>query len=104
MPSVPRAGIVDEADPKAVRLDDVASGERLPKRRIVHVPVHGLDGPKGAQVLEDGGGREVADVEDEVGRAEEAQAGLRKPPRAARKVRVPENRDQARPSRKRPSR
>jgi hypothetical protein len=91
---VARAGVVDEPDAKALGFDHAPGGQRLAKGRLVHVPVHGLDRPDLAQVLEHRGGREVADVEDEIGGAEKAQAVVGKPPDAARQVCVADERDQ----------
>jgi hypothetical protein len=104
MPSVTRARVVDEPDPKALGLDDLLGRQDAAERRVVHVPVDGLDGAELAQIFEHGGGREVADVEDEIGGLEEAEALVGKPPRAARQVGVADERDQRRSSRNRPSR
>jgi len=93
-PAGARARDVGHADANAVELDDVPSRERFPQAWLVHVPVDGLDRAELAQLVEDEGGDDVAEVKDQVGRLAAAQAFLRKPPRAPRQVRVCDDRDE----------
>ncbi len=104
VPSMTRPRVVNEADPEAFSLDDAARRQLAPESRVVHVPVNRLHGAELSQLGEHRGGREVAHVDDEIGGVEQAQARVGKPARAARQVRVADQRDQERPSRKRPSR
>ena len=100
----PRPGVVHQPDPDPFRLDDDPLGQLLEKRGLVDVPVNGRDGGERLQGLEHPCGGEVADVQDEVGRSEDLDAGIRKTARAAGKMRIAEERDQPTSPRKRPSR
>ena len=104
VPSVTRARVVNEAEAKALGLDDPLGGKRPAKRGLVHVPVDGLDGAVLTQLLEHGGGGEVADMKDQLRRIEKAETVVGKSSPAVRQVRVADERDQKRPSRNRPFR
>ena len=104
VPAGCRAGVVHEADPHAFGFDEEPLGQQCTELGIVHVAVHGLDRPELAKLREDGRGREVAHVKDRRRVAEELPARVRQASYAPRKVRVPDERDQGAPSRKRPSR
>src|SRR5215204_768929 len=94
LPAGARARDVGHADANAVDLDYVPLRERFPQPWLVHVPVDGLDPAEPAQLVEDEGGDDVAEVEDHAGRLAAAQAFLRKAPRAPRQVRVCDDRDE----------
>jgi hypothetical protein len=99
---------VDEPDPRLRRVDLEPLGEQRSERRLVDVAANGVQGrPERAQVLEGRQARDVACVQDQVGRAQQLDAALREPPRPARQVRVRDDRDERQvqmPFRKRPSR
>ena len=102
----PRPGNVHEADPDTVHLDHLPLRERLAQGRLVHVPVHRLERAECAQLLEDGGRHDVAEVEDQVGRLAAPEALVGQPPRATREMRVGDDSysNQVTPSRNAPSR
>jgi hypothetical protein len=66
--------------------------------------VHGLDPDEFAQLVERRGGGHVTDVQGDRRLLEHADAFPRQRPTTAREVRIAEERDQNRPSTKRPSR
>ena len=70
------------------------SGSAARSAGIVLVAVHRLDRRQRAQLVEHARGREVARVEDQPGAAEQREALVRQPARAARHVRVGEQRDE----------
>jgi hypothetical protein len=88
-----RPRIVHDAEPGLPQLDHRLRRKERPQFRLVDVPVHGVDRRELAQLIEHAQRDEVAGVDDQVGRRELAQAGIRQPPRAARQVRVGEDRD-----------
>jgi hypothetical protein len=100
----PASRVVDEADPDALCLHDAALGELRAKRRLVHVPVHRLDGGERPQLVEERGGGEVADVQDERGALQEPAAAFREAARAAREMRIADERDQRKSGTNAPSR
>ena len=81
---------VDDPDPQSLELDDERRREQRPHLGVVGVPVHRVHGREGGQLAEDRGRDEVACVDDGAGAAQEGDAPLRQPPRAAREVRVAE--------------
>lgn len=91
-----RTGDVDDADPRPFDLHDPLLRQRLAQRGLVHVPVHGVDRRKRAQLLEHREHHEVAGVHDQVGDGQLCRARVRKPPRAARQVCVGDDRDAGR--------
>jgi len=64
--TAPRPGVVDHPDPDAAQLDLQPVGERAGERPVV-VAEHGVDGPPGAEGVEQVGGDDVAGVEHDVG-------------------------------------
>ena len=84
---------VDDPDPGAFDFDHPLLRQRLPKPRLVHVAVDGLDRPERPQLLEHRKSDEVAGVDDEVGSLERVQARLRQPPPAPRQVSVGDDRE-----------
>jgi hypothetical protein len=95
---------VNKADTQALRLGRRANGQRRAQGPIVHVPLDSGDGAVDTQILEHRGRREVARMEDRVGLGEQADAFARERARAARQMRVSEQRDQNRSGRKAPFR
>jgi hypothetical protein len=90
-----RTRIVDESDAQARMLELGALGEPCPHLGSVDVAVDRLrrrDPPEGVQDVER---RQVARVEDELGFAEERDAGVREPAPTARQVGVADDREQA---------
>ena len=98
------AWIVDQPDPQALRLDDRALGQRRLEVGLVHVPVDGLEVNDSPKLLQDGGRGHVPEVQGDGRLLQDAHAVGRQRSAAARKVRIAEERDQKRPSTKRPSR
>jgi hypothetical protein len=96
---------VDHPDPNPADLDHAPLRERLAERGLVHVPVHRLNRAELAQLVEYGDRDDVAEVEDQIGLPAAAQTRIGEPPRAARQVRVRDDRDPGQlSSRNRPSR
>jgi len=94
LPARPRAGVVDQADAGAFDLHRVLVGEGLLQRRLVHVPVHRLDGrAERPQLLEERRRDEVPAVEDQVGPAQEPRAFVRQRTAAAREMRIGDDGD-----------
>jgi hypothetical protein len=104
MPPWSRPGVMDEPDSHPRSLDDLPFLQLRLEDGLVHVSVHGLDGGVAPQLLEHRGGREVADVQDELRPLQEPHAFFGEPPPPPRQVRISEENDQGAPSRKRPSR
>jgi hypothetical protein len=98
------ARVMHEPDAQASRVHDEPAGKRGPQLGLVHVPVHRGDRGERAQLLEDGRSRQIADVEDEVGALEQADALTRETTRASREMRVADEGDQRNSGRKAPSR
>ena len=69
-------GVMREPDPQALRLNDEPLGQRRAKLRLVDVPVHRLDSREQAELLEDGGGSEVTDVQNQIGASKQLDATL----------------------------
>ncbi len=86
-------GVMDKSDAHPLDLDDPACGEPGAQRRVVHVPVYRLDGSHTLEVVEHRRGDEVTRVQDQIGSLEPPQALARKTPRAAREMRVRDDRD-----------
>jgi hypothetical protein len=99
-----RACVVHDPDAEPLGLDDEPLGESAAERGLVHVPVNGRHGCELSDLVEDRERREVADVQDEVRDPEEPDAVVREAAGPPGEVRVPDDRDQGTPSRKRPSR
>jgi hypothetical protein len=95
---------VDQADARAVHLDDATLGQSCPQRRLVDVPEDRLDRCARLELAQHGGCGEVPGVQDQVGALELLDACLRQPASASRQVRVGEDRDPRQRARKRPSR
>jgi hypothetical protein len=95
---------VDDANPQALGLHDAALGQACSQLGRIHVPVHGLDGREQRKLVEHRRGGEVACVHDDGGLPEDLHAGVWKPPPTPGQMRVADDRDQERPSTKRPSR
>lgn len=88
------AGDVDETDSHAVDLDDEALRQRRPQIRLVRVAVDRVH-PRAdrAQLVENRARRDVSRVEDPVGGAQQLDAALGQPARAAREMRVRDDGD-----------
>jgi hypothetical protein len=99
-----RPAVVNDPEAKTLGLDHEPLGQGASERELIHVPVDGRHGSEPAQLVEHGDRGEVAEMHDEVGGLEEPDAVSWKAAGAAWEVRVPEERDQGMPSRKRPSR
>jgi hypothetical protein len=99
-----RTGIVHQADAKAVGLDLQALRQSGFHGGLVHIAVHGGDPTKLAELLEHNRPGEITDVQDELGAFEQVSARVGKAPRAAREMRVADERDQRKSGRKAPSR
>jgi hypothetical protein len=85
---------VGHPDPSPLHLDDRLHREERLQRRLVRVPDDGRHRrPERPELLEERDRREVARVQDEVGRTQSLDARVRQPPLAARKVRVGDDRD-----------
>ena len=93
LPPRARPAVVDDPDPETADVDDVPARKKPPQLRVVHVPVHPLDGAELPQLVEEGARGEVAAVDDQVRRLQPSEALVRKAPRPARKVRVGDDRD-----------
>ena len=98
------AGVVHEADTYAFRLDDPPLRQDGPEVRLVDVPVHGRHRRVRLELGERRERDEVARVHDEVGALEKTYAVVWQASRAAREVRIAEQRDQGAPSTNCPSR
>jgi hypothetical protein len=99
-----RTGIVHQANAKPLGLDLQALRQRGFHGRLVHIAVHGSDRTKPAELLEHIRRGEITHVQDEFCTLEEASARVGKAPRAAREMRVADERDQRKSGRKAPSR
>jgi hypothetical protein len=86
--------VVDDPDPYSLDLDDVLFRQGLLQLRLVHVPVDALDRrPERAQFLQEPNGHEVAAVQNELRALDQADALVRQRARAAREMRVRDDRD-----------
>jgi hypothetical protein len=95
---------VDEPDPKSFELRRRSDWKRRAELAVIHVPLHGDYRTEALQVRKDRGRREIAGVNDGVRGFEDPQAINRERTRAAREVRVSQERDQNRSGRKSPFR
>jgi hypothetical protein len=91
-----RAAVVNNPDPGASSLDDPLGRQERAQRRLVHVPVHGLDRAEAPKILEHADRNEVAAVHDQVRRLEPPNALVGQPAGATRHVRVGDDRDDQR--------
>lgn len=103
VPARGAAGIVDEPDLKAIRIDNAPARQGRPQGRLVHVPADSPDRRVGLELAQGGRGREITRVENQVGALEDADAFGRQPPRAPRQMRVSEEGDQDGSARNSPS-
>ena len=103
-PAVRRPTVVDEPDPNALELGAGTHGQEPPQLPVVHVALHRRHRREALEIGEHGGRGEVTRVHDRVGCLEDPQALDRKRARAAREVRVSEQRDQKRSGRNSPFR
>jgi hypothetical protein len=92
--AVARAGIVNETQAKAARIDNRAFRKHGPKIRGVHVSVHRFHLGQFAKLREHAHGDEIPHVDDELRAGEHTDALVRKPPGAAREVCIADERDQ----------
>jgi hypothetical protein len=88
---------VHHPDPRPLDLDHAPLGERRRQRRLVHVPVDGLDAAELLELCQHARGDEVTPVQDQVGGLELTEASIRQPPRTARQVRVGDHGDARQP-------
>ena len=106
-PSGSRPGIVHHPDPGPAGLDDPPLRQQPPNLDVVHVSVHALESPQRLELAQERQGREVAAVEDQLGRPELGDTALRQAPRTPRQMGVGEDSDErqsAIPGRNAPSR
>lgn len=98
------ARVVYEADLQPFGLQDEPLGELGSQHGLVHVSLHGRHRSDQAQLFEHVRPGQVADVQDELGTIEQAQALLRQTARPPRQMRVTDERDQRKSAKKAPSR
>jgi hypothetical protein len=99
-----RAAVVDEPDPKPLELDYRSHRKGRAELTVVHVPLHSDHRAQALQVGEDRGRREIPGVDDGVRGFEDPEAVRRERTRAAREMRVSQERDQNRSGRNSPFR
>jgi hypothetical protein len=98
------AAVMDEADPQSLELGRRSHGKGPAELAVVHVPLHGDHRSKALQLGEHGSRREIARVNDGVRGFEDPEALRRERTRAAREMRVSQERDQNRSGRNSPFR
>jgi hypothetical protein len=89
-----RTPVVDEADPKPFELGRRPHGKGGAELAVVHVPLNGGHRSQALEVGEHRSGREVAGVDDRIRSLENPEAVRGKRARAAREMRVSQERDQ----------
>lgn len=105
VPAVGSARVVDHPDPKPAPLEREPLGQLGPERRLVDVAADRPHGrPERSKKSQRLARHDVPCVQHELCAPQNLDARIREPPRAARHMRVTDERDQENPGRKRPSR